>query len=188
MGQSSDQIREEIDQHRHDAADKIDRLQSQVQGAADDLRSQAQDTVAGMQEQVKGTVDETIETVKQNLDFREQVQERPLVALGAALIGGFVVGGMLGGGSENRSSGHHVDSESTHTSHSSGGGMGSTVQHAVKSSGLEEMLSNAAAALMGSVTEQVKQTVDRNMPGFSQKMDEAKRTPGSVMEKSRQVS
>ena len=40
MGQSSDQIRGEIDQKRADAAEKIDQLQNQVQGTADDMRAQ----------------------------------------------------------------------------------------------------------------------------------------------------
>jgi hypothetical protein len=60
-----------------------------------------------------------------------------------------------------------------------------TVRSAVKSSGREETSSNAAAALVGSVTEQVKQAIDRNVPGFSQKMESAKQTQGSVMDKAK---
>jgi ElaB/YqjD/DUF883 family membrane-anchored ribosome-binding protein len=182
MGQSSDEIRQEIDQHREDAAGKIDQLQSQLQGTTEDLRNQAQETVEQVREQVMGTVDETIETVKQNMNLEEQIQQRPLVALGAALIGGFVLGGMLGG--DRNGHGHSSgDSSSSYARQSGGGGMSDTVRHAMKSSGLEETFSNAAAALMGSVTEQVKQTIDRNVPGFSQKMESAKQTPGSVMDK-----
>ena len=184
MGQSSDEIREEINQHRNDAASKIDQLQSQVQGTTDDLRHQAEDAVDQVREQVKGTVDDTIETVKDNINIEEQIQERPLVALGAALIGGFVVGGMLGGGDKQQS--HYSSGEGashSYQSSGSGGGLGHTVRQAMKSSGLEETFSNAAAAMMGSVTEQVKQTIDKNVPGFSQKMETAKNTPGSVRDK-----
>lgn len=203
MGQSSDQIREEIDQRRNEAAEKVDHLQDQFQSTTDSLRQQAQHGVEDAREQVKETVDETIETVKhtmdetvetvkEHLDFHEQVQERPLVSLGVALVGGFVLGGMLGGGGQHRShdrGSQHSGVASAYSSRaggdSRGGGVGETIQHAVKSSGLEETISNAAAALMGSVTDQVKQTLDRNMPGFSQKMDQAKKTPGSVMDKTR---
>ncbi len=65
--------------------------------------------------------------------------------------------------------------------------MSDTIRSAFKSSGLEETFSNAAAALMGSVTEQVKQTIDRNVPGFSEKMETAKHRSGSVMEKTRET-
>jgi len=183
MGQSSDQIREEIDARRGDAADKIDRLQDQVQATADDLRHQARNTMEDAREQVSDTVEDTIETVKENLDFRDQVEQRPLVSLGVALIGGFVLGGMLGG-SDSRS--HHGPGPGGQD-HRSGGGLGHTIEHAFKSSGLEETFSNAAAAMMGSLTDQVTRTIDRNMPGFSQKMEQAKHTSGSVMEKTRQM-
>jgi ElaB/YqjD/DUF883 family membrane-anchored ribosome-binding protein len=186
MGQSADEIRQEIDRHREDAAGKIDQLQSQFQGTTEDLRHQAEETVDQVREQVMGTVDDTIESVKENINIEEQIQQRPLVALGAALIGGFVLGGMLGdgGNGQRRSSGSYAGDGSSHSGHS-GGGMSDTIRNAVKSSGLEETFSNAAAALMGSVTEQVKQTIDRNVPGFSQKMETAKQTPGSVMDKTK---
>lgn len=187
MGQSSDQIRQEIDQHREDAAQKIDQLQSQVQGTGEDLRHQAEETVDQVREQVMGSVEDTIQSVKENINLQEQIEQRPLVALGAALIGGFVLGGMLGGGG----GGQHRSSSSSHdysgSSSSQGGGMGDTVRQALKSSGLEETFSNAAAAMMGSVTEQVKQTIDRNVPGFSQKMESAKQQPGSVMDKTQKT-
>ena len=41
--------------------------------------------------------------------------------------------------------------------------------------------------MLGSVTEQLKQTMDRNMPGFAEKMDTAKHQPGTVMDKTREV-
>lgn len=188
MGQSSDELRQEIDHHREDAAQKIDQLQSQVQGTTEDLRHQAQETAGEVREQVMGTVDDTMQSVKENIHIEEQIQERPLVALGAALIGGFVLGGMLGGGGGNQ---HRSSSSSSHdysgSSSSNGGGMSDTLQSALKRSGLEETFSNAAAALMGSITQQVEQTIDRNVPGFSRKMNEAKQQPGSVMDKARQT-
>lgn len=203
MGQSSDELRQEIDQRRHDAERKINDLQGQIQGTADDLRSQvqgtasdlkssAQETVEELRTQVQGTVEDTLQTVKENVDIEHFVQERPLVSLGAALIGGFVLGGMLGGDDDD--GGHRSSSDSYQHSgerQSRGGGSSSNLKHqlrsALKSSGLEETFNNATAAMMGSLTEQLKQTVDRNMPGFASKMDTAKQTEGSVMDKSRTV-
>lgn len=203
MGKSSDELRQEIDMHRADAERKINNLQGQIQGTADDLKSQAQGTVEDLRhqvegtandvrDQVQGTVEDTIQTVKENVDFEKFVQERPLVSLGAALIGGFVLGGILdgssggGGGSSHSStsSGSGSYSGSSGTSHS---GISDSIRNIYKSSGLEDTVNNAAAAMMGSMTEQLKQTMDRNMPGFADKMDSAKRTEGSVMDKSREV-
>lgn len=184
MGQSSDQLRQEIEQHREDAAQKIDQLQSQVQGTTEDLRHQAEDTVDQVREQVMGTVEDTVQSVKESVNIQEQIEQRPLVALGAALVGGFVLGGMLGGGGgkQRRSPSDYAGGTS-----SQGGGMSDTVRDAFKRSGLEETLSNAAAAMMGSATEQVKHTLDRNLPGFSEKMEAAKHQEGSVMDKARQT-
>lgn len=183
MGQSSDELREEINQRRNDAADKIDQLQDQFQSTTDDLRHQAEETVDQVKGQVRDTVDDTIETVKEHLDLREQVEERPLVSLGVALIGGFVLGGMLGGGGGGDRHRPNYGSEQDHA----GGGLGHTMRHAFKSSGLEETFSNAAAAMMGSVTDEVTRVIDRNIPGFSRKMEQARHTSGSTMDKARQM-
>lgn len=177
MGQSSDQIRQEIDQKRTDAASKIDALKDQVQGNADEVRGQVEDTVDQVREGVQGTVEDTIETVKQNIDLQRQMEERPLVALGAALVGGFVLGGLLGGGGQQSHSGGS----------SSGGGASSAIRGAAHKSGLEDTISNAAAALMGNVTEQFKGTLDRNFPGFADKMSSAQQQQGSLSDKTRVV-
>jgi ElaB/YqjD/DUF883 family membrane-anchored ribosome-binding protein len=198
MGQSADELRQEIDQHRYDAERKINDLQGQIQGTAEDLRTQAeegvnqirdqvQNTATDIRDQVQGTVDDTIQSVKDSFDYEQFIQDKPLVSLGAALIGGFVLGGLLnssggGGGSQNQSG-----SSSYSSSSGSQSGIGDSVRNAYKSSGLEDTVSNAAAAMMGSITEQLKQTMDKNMPGFADRMDTAKRTEGSVMDKSREL-
>jgi ElaB/YqjD/DUF883 family membrane-anchored ribosome-binding protein len=187
MGQSSDELRQEIDQRRHDAEQKINDLQGQLQGTADDLKAQAQGTVTEVREQVQGTVEDTIETVKENLNFEQFVQERPLVSLGAALIGGFVLGGLLNDSGGGRSSSSYDSGSSTSYSGGSSSGLGHSLRNALKSSGLEDTVNSAAAAMMGSMTEQIKQTMDRNMPGFADRMNTAQQTDGSMTDKSRQV-
>lgn len=202
MGQSSDELRQEIDMRRHDAERKINDLQQTVQGTADDLKSQARDTVDEVRGQVQGTVDQvrgqvqstvedTMRTVTENVDIERFVQERPLVSLGAALIGGFVLGGLIGDGDDSSSSRAHGSTGETGgvSTHSGSGGssLGHSVRKMIRETGLEDTFSNAAAAMMGSFTEQLKQTMDRNMPGFATKMDQAKYTEGSVMDKTRNV-
>lgn len=178
MGQSADQIREEIDLKRSDAADKIDQLKDQVQGTADQMRGQVQDTVEQVKGQVQGTVDDTIQTVKDSVDFRQQIEERPLVALGVAFFGGVLLGGMTSG-----SKGHSGSSQSY--GGSSSGGSSSPVRTAFQRSGLDDTIANATAALMGSVTDQLKNTLDKNFPGFADKMQTAERKPGDFAEKSK---
>lgn len=181
MGESPDQIREEIASKRQDAAGKIDQLSNQVQGTAEQLRDQATNTAGLMRNEVKGAVDDTIATAKENLDIRQQIEDRPLVALGVAFAGGILLGGMTGGGK-----GHSGGSQaSSGQGQSSGGRSGGLVQAAFKQSGLEETLSNASAALMGTVTEQLRTTLDRTFPGFGEKLQTAQAQDGGLAEKSR---
>jgi len=172
MGQSSDQIRQEIEQHRSDAAQKID-----------DLEMRVQDTATQARDQAKGMVEDTIQTAKESFDFRKQVEERPLVALGVAFVGGLMLGGITGGSSNGGGSGPQASAAygGSHQRHGAGG----TLRQAAQRSGLEDTISNAAAALLGSVTEQFKSTLDRNFPGFSEKMDTAQNTQGGVADKAK---
>lgn len=185
MGQSADQIRQEIDQKRTDAADKIDQLQSQVQGTTDQVRDQVQESVEQVRDQVKGTVDDTIQQVKQSVDFHKQIEERPLVVLGAAVLGGFFLGGMMGGGgkggNQSQQSSYGSSSSANHGSASSG------MRTIIQKSGLEDTISNAGAALLGSVTDQLKSTLDRNFPGFADKLQTAQSKPGSFAEKAHET-
>jgi hypothetical protein len=61
----------------------------------------------------------------------------------------------------------------------------SGVRSAAQKSGLEDTIENAAAALMGSVTEQFKRSLDRTFPGFSEKLDTAEHQKGSFAQKAR---
>jgi ElaB/YqjD/DUF883 family membrane-anchored ribosome-binding protein len=183
MGESADQIRNEIDMNRRSAEDKINQIQTQVENTTQQLRTGVQDSAQEVREQIKGTIDETVETVKQGVDVRRQVDERPLMAVGAALIGGFVLGGLMGGNGSNQ--GQH----STSASHSgsSGSSMGQGIRSAMQKSGLDETVTNAASALIASVTDQLRDTLDRNFPGFADKMQTAQHTSGDLANKTRQA-
>jgi ElaB/YqjD/DUF883 family membrane-anchored ribosome-binding protein len=199
MGKSSDQLREEIDAQRNETGQKIDNLQHQIQDQVEgtrqqvtDTASQVADTVTHVREEAQAMVSDTVDSVKQsvessmqNFDLEKMVQERPLVAAGAAMLAGFLLGGMLGGdnNSSNRYSGSHPSGAETTGSGSSAMGIGHSMREAAKKSGLEDTISNAGAALMGTMTDQLKQMVDRNFPGFSDKLDTAVNQDGSFKEK-----
>lgn len=190
MGKSSDQLREEIDAQRADAGAKIDNLQNQVQGQIDDTREQVTETAEHVRDQAQAVVTDTVDSVKQTVndfDLDRQVQERPLLSVGMAMLGGALLGSMLGGNNDSHQhSASYTSSPDMGTrggSHSSSAGIGHSLRSAAQKSGLEDTISNAGAALMGSVTEQLKNMVDQNFPGFSEKLDSAQQQPGSFQDK-----
>ena len=203
MGKSSDQLREEIDAQRSDAGAKIDDLQHQVQDQVEHAREQVTDTASHVRDEAEAMMTDTVDSVKQTVedfDLERMVQDRPLLSVGAAMLGGYMLGAMLGGGSDagqnsnqyttarmGSSTGSQARSYSdSHSgSHSSGAGIGQSLRSAAQKSGLEDTISNAGAALMGSVTEQLKGMMDKNFPGFSDKLDNARQQDGSFKEKAR---
>ncbi len=192
MGKSSDQLREEIDAQRADAGAKIDHLQQQIQGQVDDTRQQVTDTATQVREEAQAVVTDTVDTVKhavEEFDLNRHVQERPLITAGAALLGGFILGAMLDsdGGRSRHSGDAGSGSYSPQGGHSSNGssGFSDTIRTAARKSGLEDTISNAGAALMGSLTEQLKEMVDRSLPGFSDKLNTTQQQPGSFTDKAK---
>jgi ElaB/YqjD/DUF883 family membrane-anchored ribosome-binding protein len=208
MGQSPDEIRQEIDQKRNDAAEKIDQLQSQVQGTTTQMREQVQGTAEQVQEtvqqvrqQVQGTVQDTVDTVKhsvEHFDLQQQVRQRPLVAVGAAFVGGIVLGKLTGGGHDDRGR-HYGDGSSEYGRHqqydasgaqrfsssSSSGGMAEGLRHAIQKSGIDDTIANAAAAMMGSMVDQLRSALDQAFPGFTGKLQSAQKSEGSVVDKAK---
>ena len=163
MGQTADQLRQEIEQKREDAASKIDQIESRVT----DTTQMVRDTVQDLPQMAKETVSGTVEQVKQNVqnvDLRQQIQERPLVALGAALAGGFLLGGIMGGGEGGQ---QHRGGQYAGMSQ---GGTASGLRGAVKSSGLDETINGLAGAVMGMLTERVRSTVEQNFPQIAERM------------------
>lgn len=161
MGQTADQLRQEIEAKREDAASKIDQIEARVT----DTAQMARDTVTGTVDQVKGTVTDTVDQVKQsvqNIDVRKLAEERPLAALGAALAGGFVLGGLLRGGGGGQG-GHPNQYPGLQT-----GGL----RGVAKSSGLDDTIAALSGTLMGMLAERVRSTVEQNFPEFHQRMQQ----------------
>lgn len=165
MGQTADELRQEIDSKRQDASQKIEQIEQKVTGTAD---------------QVKEQVMQTKDQVMQTFDWRQQVQERPLVAVGAAFLGGVVLGNIMGGDDHDRyrgsdSSFNTVQSQERGMgSTAGGGGMMASIRHAAKSSGLEETVGGMAAGLMGTLSDRMKKYADEVFPGMAEKIQGAK--------------
>jgi hypothetical protein len=137
--------------------------------------------------------------MKQSFDIKKQVEERPLMSLGVALVGGFLLGGMTGGGGGgNQQQGgyqyggyqggqHEGGYQYGQPRQQSGGAMSNGIRSAVQKTGIEDTISNAAAALLGSVTDQLKGTLDQNFPGFADKMNTAQHSSGNFSEKAKEA-
>ncbi|MBA2519615.1 MAG: hypothetical protein H0V24_08110 [Chloroflexia bacterium] len=172
MGQTADQLRQEIDHKRDDAAAKIDEIETRVQDTAemakdtvDQTMQAAKDTVDQTMQAAKDTVTESVDTVKQSIedfDLQKQIDERPLVALGAAALGGFLLAGVMSGQKQQRYSGGQYDS-SHHTAY---GGM----QPASRRSGVEDTISAMTGVLMGMATDRLQGIVEETFPEFGHRL------------------
>jgi hypothetical protein len=137
MGETTGELRQAVDDKREDAAQKIDKIEQKV--------------------------GETTQQVKESLDWRRQVDERPLMAVGAAFFGGMLLGGLTGGDGD-----HQTRSAQWQTS-KSGGGIGSTIRNAAKNSGFEDTLNEMATGLFGSLSNRMKQVAGETFPSIADK-------------------
>lgn len=169
MGQTADQLRQEVDQKREDAGQKIEQIQAKVEGAT---------------QQVMDTVDDAKQKVKEAFDLRHQIEEKPLLALGAALAGGFILGGVLGGDDHDGRRYPRYDQGPAPQPYryQQSSGIMDTVRKAAKSAGLEETLNSLVTSFMGSLGERVKAIGEESFPGLMPKGQdrETSRQPSSM--------
>ena len=152
MGETTDQLRQQVDQKREDASQKIDQIEQQITSKAQDLETKVQDTA---------------QQVKAQMDWRHQVEERPLIAVGAALVGGILLGGIMGKGNG------HQASQQSGVPASPGGGVTDTVRKAARESGLDDAVENFANAAFGMLGERMREMTDRSFPGMLDKVQSA---------------
>jgi ElaB/YqjD/DUF883 family membrane-anchored ribosome-binding protein len=150
MGETTDQLRQQVEQKREDASQKIDQIEQQVMNKAQDIESKVSDTA---------------QQVKAQMDWRHQVEERPLMAVGAALVGGMLLGGIVGKGNDHQSTQQIAGKQASH-----GGGVTDTVRKAAKDSGLDNAVENFANAAFGMIGERMREMTDRTFPGMLDKV------------------
>jgi len=154
-------------------------------------------------------IDHIEDKVKSTFDFKNQIDQNPLMAAGLSIVGGFLLGSMIGGGKKSHeprsfSSGYpsasyysssYTPSSSVYSqpgavdtaSHGmqqrdSGPGLISGVTSGVKESfrrgtggnTVEDTISNVTAALTAILVEKAKEMLDRNLPGFADKYEQAR--------------
>jgi ElaB/YqjD/DUF883 family membrane-anchored ribosome-binding protein len=155
MGETADQLRRQVDQKRDDASQKIDQIEQKVMGKA---------------QQIEEKVTDTADQVKTQMNWRYQVEEHPLVSVGAAMVGGMVLGRMMG-----KDDGHHRSSSDTHvTQHDTNrGGITYSIKKAARTSGLDDSVQNFASAAMGMVGERMRDMTERTFPGMLDKVQSA---------------
>lgn len=156
MGKSASEISQELENTRAEAADKIDKIEQQVT--------------------------ESAEAVKQNLDWRYQVESHPLTAVGAAFMGGMVLGGLVGGGdgeshrSAYDAAGTRIDASEDHHRN---GGISGALKQATQSSGVESAISSAAAMAMAAAGQRVKDAIGEKYPDLLDQYEASKSSDGS---------
>lgn len=178
MGQTADQLRQELDRKREELTKDVDRIEERVMSA---------------------------------FDINHQVEQKPLLAVGLAVAGGFLLGSMVGGGSSkpkyevdrrySRGSyagpgaytgGQSIYSQPApfaaqgHTNaeqqHAGGPSLIGNVAEGVKESfrrgsggsTVEDTVSNVTAAITAILVDKAKEMLDQNLPGFADKYEQAR--------------
>jgi len=190
MGETADDVRQEIDNKRQDATDKIEQLEQKVTGAADQVmqtKEQVKEQVVQTKEQVVDSVMQAKDQVMQ-FDWRQQVDQKPLVALGAAFIGGIVLCGITGGDDDRdryrtrvtpsygststygAGSNYPAIGEPGSAAGSGGGGLMASIRNAAKNSGFEDTINGMASSFMSTLSDRIKQVANDTFPGMADKL------------------
>jgi len=158
MGQTADQLRDQVDQTRENATQKI--------------------------EQIEQHVGQTADKVKEQLDWRHQVEERPLMAVGAALVGGMILGGLVGGNGHGHESHNQIRSSDRNDYRFDGGSstgvVSGALRNAAKTSGFEETVQHVATAALSTFGDRLRDAAEHNLPGLAEKMHASDGQPAST--------
>ena len=144
--------------------------------------------------------------VKSTFDLSTQIQERPLLSVGLALLGGFVVGRRGGGDKAESSESRHqsaVDTRlygyggmSTPTNHLQGqadtrahdpglidhfkDGIQESFRRGTQGSTVDGVITNMTAALTAILVTKAKEILDQNLPGFAEQYDRVAEPSNSI--------
>jgi len=157
MGTTADDLRQQVDANRSSAEEKLNMLEQQVTDSAQMI----QDKVTGSASMIQEKVADTAQQIKQSFDWRKQVDDRPLVAVGVAMVGGMLLGKMTSGGSGG---GHHAPDIGRGAA---GGGMiAMAMQNAMQKSGLADTMETTMHDLFSTASTRLKDLA-KDMPGMS---------------------
>jgi hypothetical protein len=104
MENETELIRDQMAETRTALTEKLDKLQEHVLGTVEGTTRTVTETVEAVQEAVQDTVgtvkesvQETVETVKSAFDLSEQMEKRPWLMMGGAVVVGYLGSRMLMG-------------------------------------------------------------------------------------------
>jgi hypothetical protein len=139
--------------------------------------------------------EETDDSTSATSGMQAKIAERPLISLGAGLIGGMVLGGLLGGSEdkhrERRSRSEYnrypapagsTGDEENHNEHGSSSiaaSMTEGLRKAAKQSGLEEHGRSTSTSVMSSLNDTLRSVLSQQLPDFDQKLKERKGEQGA---------
>jgi hypothetical protein len=137
-------------QKRDDASQKIDQIENQVMSKAQEIETKVSDRV---------------NQIKAQVDWRHQVEERSLLAVGAALVGGMPLGGIAGKGDRHASSQPSGGAQNSHDC----SGVTNVVRKAARQSSLEDSIQNFANSAFCMLGERMREMTDRTSPACSKR-------------------
>jgi len=156
MGETADDLRRQVDQKRDDASQKIDQIEQQVMGKA---------------QEIEGKVTDTAQQVKAQMDWRHQVDEHPLKSVGAAMIGGMLLGGMTGKGDHHEYQPSGEQMRASQRSH--GPGLGDKIRKAASDAGFDDSIQNFASAGFSMLGQRMRDMTERTFPGMLDRVHQA---------------
>jgi hypothetical protein len=128
-------------------------------------------------------VDRIEEQVKSSFDVKRKIDENPLLAVGLAVAGGFLLGAMVGG-KQRRASG----AGASWSGPAAGPGIAGAVRAGLTESlrrgagtSVDDALTTITAALTAVLTDQAKELLDRNLPGFADRYEQVDHPGDSPM-------
>lgn len=164
MGQTADQLRNQVDQKRQEATDKIEQIEQQVA--------------------------HTAEQVKDQLNWRHQVEEKPLLAVGIALVGGMLLGGAIGGGNNDHGSSNSSGggNDKAYYGGSQSSGISGAIRKAAKSSGFEDTMHGVTSAALATAGDRLKDLAHQYFPNVMDKMESEQSSSSASVPRSTSLS
>jgi len=107
------------------------------------------------------------------------------MAAGAAMVGGMILGGLLGGGNSHAhesqyQSGSADRNDYRFDSGSHGSGVSGAIRNAAKASGFEETVQHVATAALSTFGDRLRDAAEHNLPGLAEKMHASDGQPAST--------
>jgi ElaB/YqjD/DUF883 family membrane-anchored ribosome-binding protein len=149
MGTTADDIRQQVDANRSSAEDKINKIEQQVTDQAQMLQDKVSDSAQMLQDKVS----DTAQQVKEKIDWRRQVNDRPLAAVGVAMVGGMLLGKLT-----DKDNDRHYQYQSAQPGHVSHGpsGFQTAIRNAAEKSGLSGSFESAMSNIFSSISSRVE--------------------------------